>query len=236
MSATDFLPRRGVDLRTWSINFESRISADPLAYGLTAAQAVEYSAAHSAFMAAWALAAAPGTRTSPMVQSQNAAMQALRREARRLARIVHANRIVSDAQKKELGLTVARPGGRQARLSPPGEGLIVVVEAVAGGLEVRLRSAAGPTRRGRPEGVASASVFFFAGEAPPVEARQWQYAGATTRTRWVVAWPRHVERGARVWWTACWRNGRAECGPLARPVCIYRPRGTVEIGALRLAA
>lgn len=237
MSATDFLPRREGDLRTWSINFDARISADPAAYGLTAAQAAEYNTLHNAFMAAYALAAAPGTRTSPIVQTKHAAARELRSEARRLARIVHSRRVASDAQKKDLGLTVRRPGGRQARNARPNVAPTVAVESAAGGkLKVVLRSVEQPTRRGRPTGVQGASVYYFAGESPSADLKDWRYAGATTRTVMLVALPADVEPGARVWLTACWRNGRAECGPLAWPVCAYRPRGGVETAPLRLAA
>jgi len=237
MSATDFLARRESDLRTWSINFDARISADPAAYGLSAAQAAEYNTLHNAFLAAYTLAAAPGTRTSPIVEAKNAAMRELRQAARRLARIVHAGRVASDAHKSALGLTVRRPGGRQTRIAKPEEAPIVTVEAAAGGkLKVRVRSLEQPTRRGRPAGVMGASIFFFAGEWPPVGLKDWRYAGATTRTTCHVKLPRDVEPGERVWVTACWRNPRAECGPPAWPVCAYRARGGVDLSALRLAA
>jgi len=231
MSATDFLPRREADLRGWSCNFSEKINADPEAIGLTAAQAADYSAKHDAFITAYRLANEPCTRTRPSITAKNDALRAVRRAARQLAKIIHAARKATNAQKASLGLTVRRPGGRHAHLPRPRTAPHLLARSVTGRrVELRLRDPGEPTKRGRPSGVDRAVILMYIGDRPPADRSQWRWRGMTTRTRYAAMMPHDASPGTPVWFTARWENKRGEGGPLASPICAYAQHGLGAIG------
>jgi hypothetical protein len=224
MSATDFLPRREADLRDWSVNFNSHINADPATYGLTAAQAADYNTKHNAFMAVFALASAPGTRTRPRVVEKNAAQQVLRRSARQLAAIIRAFPGVTAVQRVEAGLTVRGSGGRSAPIPPPRTApRLMVLDQRGGRVTIGLGNMAEASRRGRPRGVRGAVVLFFVGELPPADRADWSWLDMTSKTKLTLNLPRGLAPGTPIWLTAFWENPRSQRGPLATPIYTHAP-------------
>src|SRR5688500_7404626 len=101
---TTFLPVRDAALLAWSLNFGSKITLTPTLFGLTAAQATQYMAAHNLFGTTLG-ACDSGERSKSSVAEKNSARAALKSLARLLALLVQGAG-VTDAQKLELGLTV----------------------------------------------------------------------------------------------------------------------------------
>ena len=170
---TDFLPSREAELVTWSNNFNTKISAAPTAYGLTAGQAMTYASRHGTFTSAYQTANNPNTRSPSNIVAKNTAKRALIVEARSLARIVQAAPGVTPAQKDELGLTV-RDGEGSPIPAPAVAPQIDLVSMVGRTLNIRLHDG-DSTRRGKPAGVQGASVFSFVGVTPPVDIASWKF-------------------------------------------------------------
>ncbi len=220
---TDFLPSRDADLLAWSANYSALISATPTAFGLVAGQATTYAALHASFASALATATEPTTRTRGTIAAKNAARTPLRASARDLARIIQAFPTLTNEQRINLGLTVRDV--EPSPINPPTETPVLeVVAAIGRTLKVKLR-AIDSDRRGKPEGVAGATLFSFVGTAPPADISQWKFEGSITRTTFDVEFAPTVPAGSQVWLTAFWFSPRAQSGPACTPVTAYLAGG-----------
>jgi len=226
--ATNFLPSREADLVTWSANFKAKIAATPTAYGLTAGQASAYGTLHNAFVAAYQTANNPNTRSPSNVIAKNTAMGALEANARMLARMVQATPGVTDQQKSDLGLTV-RVG--PTPVPPPSDSPnIDVVARMGTTVSTRLHDGSG-SRRGKPAGVAGASVFSFVGAQPPMNVNDWKFEGNNTRTAVDVTFDAGLAPGTVVWLTAFWYNPRGQSGPGCTPISAILAGGGMQQAA-----
>src|SRR5688572_9679270 len=123
-----FLPNKDAALLAWSLNFSTRITATPTAYGLVAADATAYAALHTNFATTMA-AVDPDERNKIATAAKNTARLALKTSARLLAKRVEGTASVTDAQKLELGLNVrAMP----SPIPPPATAPIISITSVMG--------------------------------------------------------------------------------------------------------
>lgn len=220
----DYLPTRESELVTWASNFNTLVQAGAITYGLTPAQALQMGSLYTAFAAAHQTASDPATRSPSNIIAKNTAMKNMVACIRQLARILQANPSLSAQQKSDLGLTVRDV--EPSPVNPPASAPMLDVLSAAGRLvKIRLHDSANPARRGRPDGVAGASVFSFVGPTPPAELSAWMFVGNTSRTGMDVQFDAQVPAGAVVWLTACWFNGKAQNGPACSPVNTNLPGG-----------
>jgi len=190
-----FLPSRDSLLLAWSANFSTRITADAVALGLTAAQATAYATLQTNFETAMA-AIAPGDRSKSLVATKNAARLALKTSARLLAKIIQGQASVTDAQKIELGLNVR---SAPTPIPPPADAPgITILSTVGNTVKLRLFDAVDSANRGRPAGTDGASVFSFVGAAAPTEESEWNFEGVTSKTKVDVTFPEGTAPGAKV--------------------------------------
>jgi hypothetical protein len=224
MATTDFLPSREAELVTWVGTFKALITATPTSYGLTAGQATTYGTLATNFVTAYNLANADATRSPSNIVAKDDAKALLIANTRLLARIVQATPTVTAQQKSDLGLTVRDT--QPSPIPPPATAPdIDIVSTVGSTVKLRLHPAGEPTRRGKPAGVAGAAVFSFVGAVAPTEESAWTFQGLTTRTTVDITFPGTVAPGAKVWFTAFWRNPRDQNGPAATPVTTNIPGG-----------
>lgn len=210
-----FLPVSDSGLLAWTINFNALIDAAPTVYGLTVEQAAEYTTLSNAYAVAYQTAVDPGTRTKGKVAAKNTARAALKDRARLLAKVIEGQPTVTDEQKIDLGLNVRKA---QSPIPVPDSAPDIDIVSVSGRrVKIRLHNADN-TKRGKPAGVAGASVFSFIGEVPPSDTAAWKFEGNTTRTVVDVDIDPAAQPGAKVWLTSFWFNPRAQSGPAANPV------------------
>jgi hypothetical protein len=225
--ATDFIPAADADLLAWSDNFSQMITATPTAFGLTAANATTLQTRQSAYATAFEAATDPATRGGSTVLAKDIARADLVSYCRALARAVQGTLTVTNQQRFDLGLTVRDT--EPSPIPPPANAPGLDVVSVAGNsARIRLHDTANPSRRGKPLGVAGASVFSFVGAAAPAELSQWKFEGNTTRTTVIVDFPAQTPPGAKVWFTAFWFNPRAQGGPTTTPVGTNIPGGAAQ--------
>ncbi len=215
----DFLPSKEFDLLYWSRSFRGHITAAPQDYGLSQQDADDYSAAHDAFEEAYTRAIQPITRTSANVTAKNTAMKELVALARSFSRMIQGNRRVSDGQKITLGLTV-RIINAPALPVPDEAPRIQIIRTDGHMLEFKLY-ASGTLRRGRPIGVAGASIFTWVGNEPSNNPADWKFEFNTTKTKVRILFPLSVAPGTQVWVCARWYNPTAKPGPLCAPRSAY---------------
>lgn len=227
--ADNFLPGKDAELLSWSSNFSTKISAGAVGYGLTTAQATSYAALHSAFSSAYATAITPSTRTRSAVAAKNDARKTLKSSARMLARIVQATPTVTAPQKLDLGLDPRDV--EPSPINPPTESPVIeIVAALGRTIKVNLRSV-GSERRGKPDGVAGASLFSYVGATPPTPISAWTFEGSTTRTSFDIEFASSVPAGSQVWLTAFWFNPRSQAGPACTPISAYIAGGVSAAAA-----
>lgn len=216
---TDFIPARDADLVAWGQNFSALISAGPVPLGLTAAQASAFAALNTAYAAAYTTATEPSTRTRGTVASKREARRLLVDNARLLARLIQAEPTVTPTQKIDLGLTPRDVA--PSPINPPTDAPVLEVVSVSGrSMKIKLR-AAGSDGRGKPEGVAGASVFSLVADEPTLDITKWTFMGSITRTTFDVEFPASVEPGSRVFLCAFWFSPRSQSGPACDPVGAY---------------
>jgi hypothetical protein len=227
------VPKKDADLLSWGDNFGTRISASPVTYGLSAAQAASFDAKYSAFQVAYtALLAAreAGVRSAPLTATKNSTKFDLTQTARELYGFVQDSLTVTDAQKIELGVVVrdVEPSPVPPPSSDPG---IEIVSTVGRTVKIRLVDKTTTGRRGRPLGVIGAAVFSHVGPTAPADISGWTFRGNTGRTEVDVDFPSTVANGATVFLTAFWFNDRKQSGPAAAPISVNLPGGDVSMAA-----
>ncbi|TVQ55110.1 MAG: hypothetical protein EA377_03965 [Phycisphaerales bacterium] len=235
--AHDYIPRPDDQFLHWTDNMRKLLSASPESFGVTPAQASRYADLFEVFAEKYRIAIEPTTRTKPSVGAKNDARRELERETRSLAQLIQATSHVTNQQKADLGLTLRR---RQTPIARPTDPPRVIVELLRGStVHVWLRDG-DTSSRGKPDGVAGATVFSYVGDQPPASVEDWKLEGLTTRTELDITFGRdgHIERGAQVWVTACWYNSRGQWGPVAEAKSTYVQCPTLwfENAELRKAA
>lgn len=216
MANTSFLPVREAELVTWSNAFSSKISATPVAYGLTAEQATAYATLNAAFVAAYNIANSDATNSRSATLVKQAAKKAMIANARMLAGIVQKFPGITNAQRADLGLTVpAKPSPVPAPTDRPGVGLVSVAGRV---VSIDIRDTASSTKRGKPYGAIAAWVYSYVGTDYPTDPSEWDFQGATTKSGFDITFADDVENGAQVWICAAWINAKQEAGPISLPL------------------
>jgi len=215
--AHDFLPGREGELRAWCNAFGSNLSSSPLEFGITVEMAAQYAERRVAFSDLYQAARNNRTRTPAVIRAKDEAKRALVTLTRELARVIQANSSVSNEQRTVLGLTVRRT--ERTPVERPDQPPELVIRSTSGRrVKILLRRIDDASGRGKPAGVAGATVLSYVGELPPIDRRAWSFEGNTARTLRTVNLPASVPKGARVWFTAVWFNTRMKSGPAATPV------------------
>lgn len=221
------LPNSDPALLAWSLNFSTKISATPTAFGLTAAQATAYAALHAAYATTLA-ACDPAVRSKQSVVAKDAARDTLKTSAKQLCYLVLGTPTVTDAQKVSLGINVrAKPQPIPAPTATP---LIEFVSVVGNTVRVKLKDNEA-SKRGKPAGCAGASIFSATGPVPPTDPSAFRFEGNTSKSVIDVVFPLTLAPGTRVWITAFWFNGKMESGPSCAPIGVYLQGGVVPMAA-----
>jgi hypothetical protein len=221
-------PNTDSGLLGWSLNFSDQINSNPDGVGLSPQQAAEYAALHGQFAAAM-LAVDPAVRSKTTTAAKNEARDALKNQARRLANLIYGTAGVTDAQKITLGLTVRK--ARTTAAVPAAAPQLTVLTVSGWTVKLMLKDATSSTNRGKPAGVAGASVFSYAGTTPPTELTDWKFRGNTGRTSLDVNFSSTLAPGTQVWLSAFWFNTRHESGPTCAPVSTNLQGGSVSMAA-----
>jgi hypothetical protein len=221
-----YLPTREADLLTWSGNFDTLINLTPTDYGLTAGQATDYRALHTAFTDAYAVANGP-ERGPAATQTKNTAKHALIAEARKLVRIIQAFPGTTNTMRVQLKITV--PDVEPTPVPVPSTAPVLsIVRTINRVVTVRLRDSENPDRRGKPHGVSGASIFMYIGENPPADPLQWSFLLSTARPAMNIPFASTVPGGSKVWLCAFWFNPRKQSGPASTAVSTIISEGMAK--------
>lgn len=223
--------------RDWSNNFAARLVAEPLVYGVTAAQAAAFQALATAYDTAYTVAKTPETRTHPAILAKNTAKAAASRSARLLIAIVRAVEGITNEQLADVGLPP-----RTAPTISPIPSTVPVIEVTSAKyrtVSIRIHDSV-KSGRGKPAHVVGAALFSYVGDTPPANPAAYKFEGNLTRTTANVVFADSVPDGTTVWFCAFWFNSRGESGAASEPVSTSLPGGTMRVipssSPLRMAA
>ncbi len=225
------VPTLDAPLAEWSTNFESRGDAAPADFALTAPQMTQYTTLHTAFISAYNVAKAEGSRSKALVQAKDDAKWALIPYARQLYGLIQASGAVTNENKTLIGVVVrdAVPTPQP----PPAQSPSVTILSVTGRVvRCKLVDRQWPNSRRRPPTADGATVLSYVGASPPPsDSPQWKLEGQSGRTSFLVQFPDSVEPGTACWVTAMWYNRRGQYSPACEPVQTY-----LQIGPTAQAA
>jgi len=229
-TSNDFLPTKDAQLAQWANNFDTQITASPAAVGLSIAQAAEFTAVNTVWQAAYLTSVEPSTAGPSATAAKNSARKPMKEKARELAAIIRAFPALTDQQRVDLWLTVPDPN--PSPVPVPTSAPDILIDKTEGNLvTVRLRDAENPDSRGKPDGVAGASIYQFIGAQPPSlgDIEAWTFHGNTTRVLNTLDFS-DEQPGATIWLTSVWFNTRMDSGPATDPVVVQLP-GTYQQAA-----
>ena len=181
----------------FTFNLATRVSQDPGAYLVDPPVAASYLRSQQDFATLLVKATDPLTMGPSATFAKNQSRKLLRAETQRLANQIENTMAVSDQLKKDLGLTVRSGHGTPVQ-RPTTAPVVSVVKQSGLMLKVRLGDEADPTRRGRPEDVAFASVMTFVGDHPPADPAEWVFQGNSSRNVLSIAFPPETPAGSTV--------------------------------------
>ena len=214
-------------------NLAARVAANFGTYYVTDDDATAYDALQRDFAAKLVKATDPLTKGESATFAKNQSRKLLLKETQRLANQIENTMAVSDQLKKDLGLTV-RSGHGTPVARPDSAPVVSVVKQSGLMLKVRLGDEADPTRRGRPQGVAFASVMTFVGDVPPADPAGWVFQGNSSLNVLTMSFPPETAPGSTVWVCAVWSNAKTQSGPVSSPLPV-RIAGVVGTGAVNTA-
>jgi len=221
-TSRDYLPQTDNDFRAWAQNLQTRLVAEGGvggdAWGVSAQQISDYTAAYQAYDAAWIAANQTDTRTKTTITTKNDTRDALRELSRYYVQnILQVNPAMTDTIRTQLQITIR--DADPTNIDPPATAPIVNIAKVFGSqITVDLRDSLNSESRAKPDGVAGATILYFVGDNAPTGGEQWIVAGLATRTAHTVTLPSTIAAGTKVWMSAQWFNPKTETGPAATPV------------------
>jgi hypothetical protein len=221
------IPKKDSLLVPWGSNFDVKVTASPVTYALTAAQALSFHTAYQSYVAAYndvATARSAGTRSRVLTQIKETAKAGLLRVGRELYAIVQESNSVPPADKEDVGVLVRKTTTSPVPAPSAAPG-ISILATVGNTIKLRLFDSVDTARRGKPLGVDGAAVFSYVGATAPTEESAWTFEGNTARPRIDIVFPAETPAGSKVWFTAFWFNQRKQRGPAASPIGSNLPGG-----------
>jgi hypothetical protein len=211
MGKIDFIPRRDVDFHEWQGNLLVHVNLEAGRWGIPPRALEKLEGPGERWKEAFKVAMDPATRTHATVVEK----QEVRKEFEAVLRPfikgrLAYNELVSDADRKEMGLPVhdkkptpvgpvkSRPELEVKRFELD-EHRIVARDSVTKGT-------------GKPAGVAGFEVWRKVGGEPPASDEEWRLVVQAPRSPHKLAYPQSDE-GKRVYYRARWVNTRGVPGP-----------------------
>lgn len=211
-----FVPRKDTDFNTWAATFTEYARSHFDALDLNEDAVQEAVALAQTFQTALDRSNAAQNAARSAIAAKDDARVALEKVLRELTREVQGNAIVSDAQRKSLGVTVRdkTPTPVAAPTSSPE----LIVE-IWGRLthRIRFRDAATPTRRAKPDGVSGCEIWVKVGGDVPKDESEMRYIGRASRSPFAHDFAGE-SAGKTAFYRARWVSTRGETGAWSQTV------------------
>lgn len=214
--ALPYIPSKDADLVSWATNFSDLITAAPATYGLVSGDATAIAAVVDPFIAAYAVATTPATRTKVTVAEKDTTKFAMLSLVRTYSQRITVNPGVADADKIALGLNLhgTPPTPVPAPTTIP---LLSLLGATPLNFTIRYADELTPDARKKPFGAVRLDTFVKIDTTPKTDPEDsLYYGGFTKQPAFVTFSPSDAGKYATLW--GRWANRKGEVGPWSAPV------------------
>jgi hypothetical protein len=211
--ATQYIPTKDSDFKTWIDNNSAMITANYSGLGISSADAAAYASLVATFDAAYAAATSGDTRGPMTVTAKDTARANAEARARQLATIIQANPSVTNETKTALGYTI-RKIGKTPVPAPTTYPILSFANILPLQHVLRYSDSGGAAPRARPFGVTGLMLSWWitpAGTAPTGPAN---FIQPFTRIPIGIAFD-SSSVGKLATYSAKWTNAKAELGPVS---------------------
>lgn len=216
-----YIPTKDADAVTWSQNFSDLITANPTDFGLVAGNAVTIAAVVTPWVAAYATAINPSTRTPASVTAKDNARAAMEAVCRPFAVQVSLNAGVTDENKTALGVTVRKT--TPTPIPEPTTRPSLTLSSAQFNLQtIRYSDADLPTGKAKPPGAIGMELWVAVGTVPAIDPAQASFSAIVTKSPYNLP-TNPADRGKVItmfgrWSTRGGSGGRAKVGPWSDPL------------------
>lgn len=218
-----YIPTRDADLVTWSNNFSSLITTSPATYGLVSGDATAIAASNATWIAAYAVAVNPSTRTPQTVTAKDNAKVSLLAVVRPYAQRISKNAGISPSVKVAVGVN---PGtnGPTPIVAPTTNPIVSVVNALPLQHVIRYRDQlASPSVKAKPAGVVAMQLFGKVSATVITDPEELPFIQIDTKSPLLVEWG-SGDTGKAAYYAGRWQTRKGLVGPWS-PVVAFTVAG-----------
>lgn len=227
---SDFVPSTDAAFLTWMNNYAAVLSAEFLAYGLTAADATAIQNAADAYADAFPIASDPNTRTPVAVSTKDDTRNAAKATARAYAQQIQANAGVSNAQLTALGLPIHDTDPTPVP-TPSTSPILAVIGATPLSHTLRYSDQNTPDSRAKPPGAWALELWVHVGDGAVTDPDLAAFHSSPTRQPIGVSF-QAAEAGKTATYFGRWVTRTGLRGPWSLPVAMtVADGGTVSMAA-----
>jgi hypothetical protein len=221
MPDSDFLPRKEAKFYAWVATFFSYLVVNLQRFGIAEDVILPLQSLRDDFVAKYAAALAPATRTKAAVLAKNNAMSALKAALRAFIReFLTFNHLVTDVDRDNLGLPIHKTTHTPISV-PVTYPVITVDSSVIRVLRIFFRDVEG-SGRAKPFGVHGPELKWGFSETPVINPDELPNSTFSTRSPFRLQ-VRGEDRGRTVWFCMRWENTKGEKGPWSEIVSAIVP-------------
>lgn len=218
MPQTDYIPRSDAEFNAWQNQFAVVLSENMAFWPVDGSLLSAFFDASSAWGTAYPAQVQARQVAEAATQAKETARETLERTLRPLVRQIQSLTEVTNADRKNLGITVRGMGGGETPPPSTAPSVYVLTNARLTH-QLRLTDPSTPTRRGKPKGVLGAEIWMaMVGQDDPIPAdlSAYRYQTMTTRSFLRTTFPL-AERGKLAVYMLRWVNRRGDPGPWSEP-------------------
>ncbi|APZ96302.1 hypothetical protein [Fuerstiella marisgermanici] len=220
MAKRSLVPTSEGKFSLWIRTLAKILLANPELYGLTEAQVTKLSELVAQWDEDYEAAERARDIARGAVEKRKETRRVLTEEARMLARLVQANPNVTDEARRDAGLPVHKTH-RTPASTPKSAPMCQVIATDRLEHMVSYVDSLTPTRRAKPDGVASCQIYVAIGDAAP-NASDYVLAGVATRTPHKVTF-KEDDGGKTAHYLLRWANAKGDTGPWSHGVSATIP-------------
>jgi hypothetical protein len=218
MSVTSYIPRADADFNAWQNQFAVVLSENMAFWPVDGSLLSAFFDAASAWGTAYNAHVIARQTAEAATRTKDTARDTIEKALRPLVRQIQSLTEVTNADRKNLGITVQSVGG--SPIPPPSTAPMVrVVRNERLRQELRISDPSTPTRKAKPKGVIGAEIWVAlvdADQPVPKDPSAYRYQSLTTRGT-ALATFELPQRGKTAAYLLRWISGRGDHGPWSEP-------------------
>jgi uncharacterized protein YnzC (UPF0291/DUF896 family) len=222
MKSNDFIPTIESQFYTWQGTLLNYMSAHAGLWGITEADWARLSALQSDYLAKYAIAENPATRTSAAILAKNKARNAYIKEIRLLVKShITYNLVVTDEDRKDMGLPIHKTTRTPAQVALTYPEFHIDSGTIRR-LIIHFYDQGQKKTKAKPPGQHGAEIRWAISDVPVIDVSELLHSSFDTHTPFTLEFQGH-ECGKTVYFCLCWENTRGQKGPWSKIISAVIP-------------